>query len=283
MAARIIDGKRLAERIQDDLARDAALLRERGVTPRLEVVLVGDDPASQTYVASKVRTARKLGIESNDHIFPAGSAIEEIVDLVKRLSADPAVHGILLQSPFPHPLDYNTALMEVHPDKDVDGLHPLNAGRLVAGGTLMPPCTPAGVMELLRSEGVDPKGLGAVVVGRSMLVGKPVAHLLLAAHATVTIAHSRTRDLPGVCRGADILVAAIGRPRMITVDYVKPGAVVVDVGMNRTPEGLCGDVDFESVRSVAGALTPAPGGVGPMTITMLMRNTLTAARQRLKT
>lgn len=275
--AQIIDGKAISEQIQEELAAEAAALRARGVVPGLSVVLVGDDPASQTYVRNKLRTAERLGIQTRDHFLPATASQEEVEALIRELNADPAVHGILVQCPVPKPLDERAILNLVDPAKDVDGLHPFNAGALMHGGTPMPPCTPAGVMELLRRTGVDPKGKEAVVVGRSDLVGKPVAMLLLHAHATVTICHSRTQDLPAVCRRADILVLAIGRPKMIGAEYVKEGAVVIDVGINRVDGKLVGDVDFEAVVEKASAITPVPKGVGPMTITMLMRNTLTAA------
>lgn len=278
MSALIIDGKALAAEIQQSLAAQAAALREAGVVPRLDVVLVGDDPASHTYVRSKVRTAARLGIDSRDHLLPAAIPQAEVIALVQRLNGDPEVHGILVQSPLPPPMVYLTVLEQVDPRKDVDGLHPFNAGALMYGPIPMPPCTPAGVLELIRRTGIDLVGREAVVVGRSMLVGKPVAMLLLQEHMTVTMCHSRTRDLPSVCRRADVLVAAVGRARMIDAGYVKEGAVVIDVGINRTEQGLVGDVDFEGVREKARAITPVPGGVGPMTITMLMKNTLAAAR-----
>jgi methylenetetrahydrofolate dehydrogenase (NADP+) / methenyltetrahydrofolate cyclohydrolase len=278
MAAALIDGKAVAAQIQEELAAEAARLRAGGVQPCLAVVLVGDDPASHTYVRSKLRTAERLGVESRDHILPAATSQRELMEVVARLNADPAVHGILVQSPVPPPLDYRTVLESIDPRKDVDGFHPFSAGSLMHGATPMPPCTPAGIMELIRRSGVDLTGKEAVVVGRSMLVGKPVALLLLSENATVTICHSRTRDLPGVCRRADVLVVAIGRARMVTADYVQEGAVVIDVGINRVEGEVVGDVDFESVSPKAGAITPVPGGVGPMTITMLMKNTLTAAR-----
>lgn len=277
MAAQIIDGKAISAQIQEELAAEAAALRARGIVPGLSVVLIGEDPASQTYVRNKLRTAERLGIETRDYLLPATTPQPEVEALIRELNADPSVHGILVQCPVPKPLDERAILNTVDPGKDVDGLHPYNAGALLHGGTAMPPCTPAGVMELLRRTGVDPKGKEAVVVGRSDLVGKPVAMLLLHAHATVTLCHSRTRDLAAVCRRADILVVAIGRPKMIGADYVKDGAVVIDVGINRVDGKLVGDVDYEPVLEKASAITPVPGGVGPMTVTMLMRNTLTAA------
>lgn len=277
--AAIIDGKAIAEQIQQELAAEAAALRESGVVPGLDVVLVGDDPASQTYVRNKLRTAERLGIRSRDHVLRADTPQAEVEALIRDLNADPSVHGVLVQCPVPKPLDERAILNTVDPRKDVDGLHPFNAGELMHRGTAMPPCTPAGVMELLRRTGVDPSGKEAVVIGRSDLVGKPVALLLLHANATVTLCHSRTRDLPAVARRADILVVAIGRPKMVGADYVKEGAVVIDVGINRVDGVLVGDVDFDAVAPKASAITPVPRGVGPMTVTMLMKNTLTAARR----
>jgi len=278
MAATIIDGKAIAADIQEELAAEAAELRQGGVIPTLAVVLVGDDPASHTYVRSKLRTAERLGIDSRDHILPASTPQAEVIDLVRKLNQDPEVHAILVQSPLPAPMVYRTVLDEVDPRKDADGFHPYNSGALMYGPVPMPPCTPAGILELIRRTGVDLTGKEAVVVGRSMIVGKPAAMLLLAENATVTLCHSKTRDLGEVCRRADVLVVAIGRAKMITADCVREGAVVIDVGTNRTEAGLVGDVDFEAVREKAAAITPVPGGVGPMTITMLMKNTITAAR-----
>ncbi len=278
MGAILIDGRAIAAEIQEELAAEAAAFRARGVVPTLAVILVGDDPASHTYVRNKVRTAERLGIRSLDYLLPAETPQEELMALVAELNANPEVHGILVQSPLPPPLDYRAVLELVDPRKDVDGFHPYNVGSLVLGGTPMPPCTPAGILELIRRSGVRLEGAEAVVVGRSNIVGKPVAVMLLAQNATVTVCHSRTRDLPAVCRRAQVLVVAIGRPRMITEEYVQEGAVVIDVGINRVDGRLVGDVDFETVRHKAGAITPVPGGVGPMTIAMLMKNTLTAVR-----
>jgi methylenetetrahydrofolate dehydrogenase (NADP+)/methenyltetrahydrofolate cyclohydrolase len=277
--AQIIDGKAIAAEFQESLAAEAAALKAQGIQPALAVVLVGDDPGSQYYVRSKVKAAERLGIVAQDFILPTETTQEELNGLVDRLNADPAVHGILVQMPLPEHLDPTPIINGIAPHKDVDGFHPFNVGELVIRGTAMPPCTPAGVLELLKRTAGDLKGMEAVVVGRSMLVGKPVAMLLLAEHATVTLCHSRTRDLPAVCRRADLLIVAIGRPRMITGDYVKPGAVVIDVGINRVEGKIVGDVDFDSAAEKAGAISPVPGGVGPMTITMLMKNTLTAARR----
>lgn len=281
MAATIIDGKAVAAELQECLAREAAELRERGVQPGLAVVLVGEDPASQTYVRSKLRTAERLGIRSIDHFPPAGISQEELLALVHQLNADPSVHGILVQLPLPKHINSRAVLEAIDPRKDVDGFHPYNIGSLLIGGTLLPPCTPAGIMELIGRSGIELTGKEAVVVGRSNIVGKPVSLMLLAANATVTVCHSRTHDLAAVCRRADVLVAAVGQPRLITADFVKEGAIVIDVGTNRVDGKLVGDVDFDAVREKAAAITPVPGGVGPMTITMLMKNTLASARRTL--
>ncbi|HHY47247.1 MAG TPA: bifunctional methylenetetrahydrofolate dehydrogenase/methenyltetrahydrofolate cyclohydrolase FolD [Firmicutes bacterium] len=280
MSATIIDGKAVARDIQLQLAEDVrSLARDRGVVPGLAVILVGDDPASRVYVNNKRRMCEKLGMYSEEHLLPAATPREEITNLIKRLNADDRIHGILVQLPLPDRLDERAVLEAVDPSKDVDGFHPVNMGRLVMGSPVFVPCTPAGIMELIRRTGIDLAGKRATVVGRSNIVGKPVSLLLLAQHATVTICHSRTVDLVGVCREADILVVAAGRARLIGRDHVKPGAVVIDVGINREPSGLVGDVDFDEVREVAGYLTPVPGGVGPMTIAMLMKNTILAARR----
>jgi methylenetetrahydrofolate dehydrogenase (NADP+)/methenyltetrahydrofolate cyclohydrolase len=246
----------------------------------LATILVGDDPASHVYVGSKHKASHEAGIESRDHRFPADTAESEILDLIAELNADDAVDGILVQLPLPEQIDPDAVVAAIDPGKDVDGLTPVNAGLLAHGTPGLVPCTPAGVIELLRHEGVELEGAEAVVVGRSKLVGVPVARLLLAADATVTVCHSRTRDLAATCRRADVLVAAVGVPKLLGADAVKPGAVVIDVGMNRTAEGLCGDVDFEAASEPAAAITPVPGGVGPMTIAMLLVNTLQAARSR---
>jgi methylenetetrahydrofolate dehydrogenase (NADP+)/methenyltetrahydrofolate cyclohydrolase len=280
MPATIIDGKKIAAELQLALRGEAARLRAAGVTPSLAVVLVGEDPASQIYVRGKKRVAQDLGIEARDYLLPAAIPQSELLHLIEQLNADPSVHGILVQTPLPAGIDERAVLEQVAAAKDVDGLHPLNLGKLVVGPIAMPPCTPAGVMELFRRTGVTLVGKEAVMVGRSELVGKPLALLMLHEHATVTLCHSRTRDLPAVCRRAEVLVVAVGRPALITAEYLRPGAVVIDVGMNRLPDRLVGDVDFEAARAIAGAITPVPGGVGPMTITMLMKNTLTAARQQ---
>ncbi|MFN3653544.1 MAG: bifunctional methylenetetrahydrofolate dehydrogenase/methenyltetrahydrofolate cyclohydrolase FolD [Armatimonadota bacterium] len=277
MATRI-DGKALAAEMQAELAEEAKALRSAGVEPTLAVVLVGEDPASQIYVGNKLRTAERLGISSRDHILPTSTSQEELMALIRSLNEDPKVHGILVQSPLPPHLDERAVLSALDPAKDVDGLTPYSMGALMIGEAPLAPCTPSGIMEMLRRTGVDLTGKEAVVVGRSDLVGKPIAMLLLHQNATVTLCHSRTRDLPAVCRRADVLVVAVGRARMVNAEYVKPGAVVIDVGINRVDGKVVGDVDFDSVEPVAAAITPVPGGVGPMTVTMLMKNTLTAAR-----
>jgi methylenetetrahydrofolate dehydrogenase (NADP+) / methenyltetrahydrofolate cyclohydrolase len=277
--ATIIDGKAVAAGIRQQVAEEVAqFVAERGSPPGLATVLVGEDPASQIYVAGKHRASEEVGIASVGRELPSDTSQEELLAVVGELNADPAVHGIIVQLPLPAHLDGARATSAVDPAKDVDGLTPTNAGLLVQGRDGLRPATPSGVMELLRTYDTPLEGAHAVVVGRSDLVGKPVAFLLLAENATVTICHSRTRDLAEVCRSADVLVAAVGRPRLVTGEMVREGATVVDVGMNRTDEGLVGDVDFEAAAAKARAITPVPGGVGPMTIAMLLRNTLQAAR-----
>jgi methylenetetrahydrofolate dehydrogenase (NADP+) / methenyltetrahydrofolate cyclohydrolase len=285
--ARIIDGKAVAAASRARTAARVAELKARqGVTPGLAVVLVGDDPASKIYVANKARQAVAAGMRSFQHRLPAATSEAELARLVAELNAADCVDGILVQLPLPAHIDAARLIEAIDPAKDVDGLHPINAGRLMAGAPALVPCTPLGCLELIGSVRQDIAGLEAVVVGRSILVGKPVAQLLLQANATVTIAHSRTRDLPSVCRRADILVAAVGKPRMLGGDCVKPGAIVIDVGINRLASEaagrgkLVGDVDHAEAAKVAGAITPVPGGVGPMTIACLLANTLTAALRR---
>lgn len=274
---RIIDGKALAASVRGQVSRDVAMLKERGIEPCLAVVLVGNDPASMSYVQMKERDCAEVGIASRDLRLPADTAQADLEALIDDLNSDPAVHGILVQMPLPAHLDAESVIARISPVKDVDGFHPESLGRSVRGLPGFRACTPAGVMEMLRASRIDPAGMNAVVVGRSTIVGKPMALLLLEADATVTVCHSKTRDLASVCRGADLLVAAIGRPKMLDASYVRPGAVVIDVGINRTQEGLVGDVDFESVAPMAGAITPVPGGVGPMTRAMLLVNTVIAA------
>lgn len=282
MAAEIIDGKAIAADVRAQVARDVEAYRERfGESPGLATVLVGDDPASKIYVGGKHRASEEVGIRSIAHDLPAGMSEQDLVDLVEELNADEAVNGFIVQLPLPGHIDPARVIGAIDPGKDVDGLTPTNAGLLVQGRAALVPATPSGVMELLRRSGAELTGAEAVVVGRSDLVGRPVASLLLAENATVTMCHSRTRDLAEVCRRGDVLVAAVGRPRLITGDMVKPGATVIDVGTTRTEDGLTGDVDFESAAERARAITPVPGGVGPMTIAMLLRNTLAAARNQL--
>jgi methylenetetrahydrofolate dehydrogenase (NADP+) / methenyltetrahydrofolate cyclohydrolase len=279
--ATVIDGKQVSEQVRARVAAEAAkFIEQTGHTPGLVTVLVGEDPASQIYVRSKGERTREVGMASFHDQLPATSSQDEVESTVAKWNADDRVDGILVQLPLPGDLDSKPVLELIDPSKDVDGFHPVSVGRLVANQPGLRPCTPAGVMELLKAYDVPVTGAEAVVVGRSDIVGKPVALLLLHQSATVTIAHSRTRDLAEVTRRADILVAAVGRPKMITGDMVKPGAAVIDVGINRTDEGVVGDVDYASASEVAGAITPVPGGVGPMTIAMLLSNTLQAARLR---
>jgi methylenetetrahydrofolate dehydrogenase (NADP+) / methenyltetrahydrofolate cyclohydrolase len=286
MSATIIDGKAIAARVRAEVAGEVEQFTRRFATvPGLATVLVGEDPASAVYVGGKQKACREVGMVPFDRRLPADASFEDVAEELERLNADSAVSGILLQLPVPDHLDGPALTALIHPDKDVDGLTSVNAGLLSLGRPGLRPCTPAGVMELLADTGVELEGAEAVVVGRSNLFGKPMAQLLLAANATVTTCHSRTRDLPAVCSRAEILIVAIGRARLVDGDYVKPGAAVIDVGMNRiTPEqagnksGLVGDVDFAAVLDIASAITPVPGGVGPMTIAMLLRNTLQAAR-----
>jgi methylenetetrahydrofolate dehydrogenase (NADP+) / methenyltetrahydrofolate cyclohydrolase len=278
-----LDGKVVAQKVLDEVRTGVARLKDRtGTVPTLAVVLVGDFAPSKVYVANKKRAADTVGIASQDHVHPAGLERTALLALLRKLNADPGVHGILLQLPLPAGLDEDEAIEAIAPEKDADGLHPQNLGRLLAGEPGVVPCTPAGCLEILDHYGCELKGAEAVVIGRSRLVGKPLAQLLLARHATVTTCHTRTRDLTAHTRRADVLCVAAGRPRTVTGDMVKPGAWVIDVGINRLETGkLVGDVDFESVAARAHAVTPVPGGVGPMTIAMLLRNTLRAAERQL--
>lgn len=280
--ARIIDGKAAAAELRAGIAREVAALKAAGKpAPGLHVVLVGEDPASKVYVASKEKLAAEIGMDSVAHRLPAETTEAALLAKIAELNADDGVDGILVQLPLPKHIDTGCIIDAIDPAKDVDGLHPINAGLLAGGKTGLVPCTPLGCMLLLKQTLPSLSGLEAVVVGRSELVGRPVAQLLLQADCTVTIAHSRTRDLPAVVRRADIVVAAVGRPRMVKGDWLKPGATVIDVGINRLPDGkLCGDVDYAEAAETAGAITPVPGGVGPMTIACLLRNTLTAYRAR---
>ncbi len=282
MSAQIIDGKAIAASVRAQVAvKTHEFVARTGVTPCLTVILVGEDPASQVYVRNKGKACSDAGILSRQIDLPATTSETQLLSLIAELNADRSVHGILVQLPVPGHIDEARVIEAISPEKDVDGFHPMNAGRLFTGGVSCLPCTPYGIMKMFENEGVAIKGKNAVVVGRSNIVGKPMAMLLLAQHATVTICHSRTTDLEGVCRNADILVAAVGRAEMIRGSWIKPGAVVIDVGMNRNAEGkLCGDVAFDEAREVAGKITPVPGGVGPMTIAMLIQNTLEAAERQ---
>ncbi|GEA15950.1 bifunctional protein FolD [Moorella sp. E308F] len=280
MPAQILDGKQIAAAVREEVKQEVARLKEQGITPGLAVVLVGDDPASQVYVRNKHRACEEVGIYSEVHRLPAETTQPQLLDLIKQLNNDPRLHGILVQLPLPDHIDEKTVIDTIALEKDVDGFSPANVGNLVIGDKCFYPCTPHGCMVLLDKAGIDPKGKKAVVVGRSNIVGKPMAMMLLARHATVTICHSRTRNLAEECRQADILVAAVGKPEMITGDMIKEGAVVIDVGINRVGEKkLVGDVHFESAAQKASWITPVPGGVGPMTIAMLLKNTVEAARR----
>jgi methylenetetrahydrofolate dehydrogenase (NADP+)/methenyltetrahydrofolate cyclohydrolase len=290
--AQIIDGKAIAAEVREKVSADVAeMIARHGIKPGLAVVLVGEDPASQVYVRNKGEQTLAAGMHSVTHRLPENTGQDDLLALVRSLNADPAIHGILVQLPLPRHIDPAVIIAAIDPDKDVDGLSVTNAGRLAVGLPALVPCTPLGCVILLKGALGDLRGKHAVVIGRSNLVGKPIAQLLLQADCTVTIAHSRTRDLPAVCREADILVAAVGRPQMVQGDWIKPGAAVIDVGINRVPARdpeaaaagktrLVGDVDYEAARAVAGWITPVPGGVGPMTIACLLQNTLTAARRQ---
>lgn len=277
--AKIIDGKAVSASVKEAVAKEVAALKEQGVSVGLAVVIVGDDPASRVYVNNKKKACGACGIESFEYALPGDTAEEELLALVEKLNADPKVNGILVQLPLPRQIDEHKVIAAISPKKDVDAFHAVNVGKIMIGDFDFLPCTPAGCMDLIDSTGVSVEGKRCVVIGRSNIVGKPMAMLLLHRNGTVTICHSRTKNLKEICREADILVAAVGRANFVTADMVKEGAVVIDVGMNRLESGkLCGDVDFEAVSPVAGWITPVPGGVGPMTIATLMRNTLTAAR-----
>lgn len=277
--AKLIDGKAVSASVRAQVAQEVQELKAKGLHPGLAVVIVGDDPASRTYVNNKKKACAETGIYSEEYALPATTTQEELLSLVRSLNEKPEIHGILVQSPLPNGLDEEAVIEEINPQKDVDAFHPQNVGRIMIGNFHFLPCTPAGVIELIRSQGIEIAGKRCVVIGRSNIVGKPMAMLLLHNHGTVTICHSKTRDLAEICRKADILVAAVGRPKFVTENMVKPGAVVIDVGMDRDENGkLCGDVDFANVEPKAGYITPVPGGVGPMTIAMLLRNTVTAAK-----
>lgn len=281
MSAQILDGKALAAEIRSEVKTQVAALAEKGVSTALAVILVGDDSASQVYVRNKIKACADTGIRSLEFRMPAETTQQQLLAKIAELNADESVDGILVQLPLPKQINADAVISAIDPAKDVDGFHVANAGALVTGKQGFVPCTPFGVMRLIEKSGVNPRGKSAVIVGRSNIVGKPMALLLLAADATVTVAHSYTPDLSAVTRNADILVAAAGRAKLIKADMVKPGAVVIDVGMNRDENGkLCGDVDFAEVKEIAGSITPVPGGVGPMTIAMLMQNTVLAAQMR---
>ena len=283
MSAKIIDGKQVAARCREELKQQVAALRARGIIPGLAVILVGEDPASQVYVRNKHRACEELGIHSEQYTLPAETDRQTLLDLITELNGREEIDGILVQLPLPGHLDEKEILSAIDPAKDVDSFHPQNVGRLVIGDYFFAPCTPSGILTLIDSAGVDLTGKECVVIGRSNIVGKPMALMLLHRNATVTVCHSKTRDLPSVTRRADVLISAVGKAGCVTADMVKPGAVVIDVGVNRNQAGkLCGDVDFESVSRVAGYLTPVPGGVGPMTITMLLRSTVLSAQNRRK-
>ncbi len=281
MTASIIDGKAFAAALRGRVAeRVATFVAAAGRAPGLAVVLVGEDPASAVYVRNKGRATREAGMAGIEHRLPADVPQQTLLDLVDALNADPAIDGILVQLPLPAHIDEQAVTTRIDPDKDVDGFHPVNAGRLTVGLAGFVPCTPLGCLMLLKDQLGDLTGLDAVVIGRSNIVGKPMAQLLIGESCTVTVAHSRTRDLSSVVKRADIVIAAVGRPHLVKGDWLKPGATVIDVGINRTPDGLVGDVDFAGALSVAGAVTPVPGGVGPMTIAVLLRNTLISAERR---
>ena len=283
MSAKIIDGKQVAARCREELKQQVAALQARGIIPGLAVILVGEDPASQVYVRNKHRACEELGIHSEQYTLSADTDRQTLLDLITELNGREEIDGILVQLPLPGHLDEKEILSAIDPAKDVDSFHPQNVGRLVIGDYFFAPCTPSGILTLIDSAGVDLTGRECVVIGSSNIVGKPMALMLLHRNATVTVCHSKTRDLPSVTRRADVLISAVGKAGFVTADMVKPGAVVIDVGMNRNQAGkLCGDVDFESVSRVAGYLTPVPGGVGPMTITMLLRSTVLSAQNRRK-
>jgi len=280
VSAVIIDGKALSAKIREELKREVDDLAGRGIVPGLTVVLVGDDPASQVYVRNKAKSCEQIGIRSEVIRLPGDTPEDQLLGVIDGLNRNPDVHGILVQLPLPDHISEEKVLLAISPEKDVDGFHPVNVGNLSIGRDAFLPCTPAGCIELIRSTGTDIAGRHAVVIGRSNIVGKPMAMLLLREHATVTVCHSRTKDIEDVVCRADIVVAAVGRPNLVKKHWIKPGALVLDVGVNRLPDGkLTGDVDFESVKETAGFITPVPGGVGPMTITMLLKNTIKAAKK----
>ncbi|MDI6786417.1 MAG: bifunctional methylenetetrahydrofolate dehydrogenase/methenyltetrahydrofolate cyclohydrolase FolD [bacterium] len=289
MSARILSGKEIAKKIREELKDEIADLKSQGITPGLATILVGEDPASQVYVGAKTKTCHDLGIFSDQHTLPADTSEGKLLSLIDELNNNPKIDGILTQLPLPKQINETKVLDAISPEKDVDGFHPINVGRFftvkdfeeMVEKKLFLPCTPHGMIEIIKRSDIQMNGKEAVVLGRSNIVGKPIAMLLLANNATVTICHSRTKDLASVCKRADILIAAIGKPKFVTADMVKEGACVIDVGVNRTEQGLVGDVDFEKVVDIAGSITPVPGGVGPMTITMLMVNVVKSAKKRI--
>lgn len=279
--AKILSGKTVSQRVKENLKNEIASLKSKGVTPGLAVIIVGDDPASKVYVGRKEAMCQELEIYSEKYALPKETTEAELLELINQLNKSKNINGILCQLPLPKHLDEKKVLDTISPEKDVDAFHPVNVGKIMIGDYDFVPCTPAGIMELIKESGIDPAGKSCVVIGRSNIVGKPMAMLLLHKNGTVTVCHSKTQNLKEVAKTADILVAAVGRAGFVTADMIKEGAVVIDVGMNRTADGkLCGDVDFENAEKVAGAITPVPGGVGPMTIAMLMKNTVTAAKKQ---
>ena len=279
--ATLLSGKTVSAKIKEKLKKEVTALKAKGVTPGLAVVIVGDDPASKVYVGRKEAMCEELGMHSVKYALPAETTQDELTALVQRLNADSTIHGILVQLPLPKPLDEKAVINTIIPEKDVDAFHPVNVGKIMIGDYDFVPCTPAGIMELIAESGVEIEGKNCVVIGRSNIVGKPMSMLLLHKNGTVTVCHSKTKNLGEITKNADILVAAVGRAGFVTADMVKPGAVVIDVGMNRLEDGrLVGDVAFDEVADIAGAITPVPGGVGPMTISMLMKNTVTAAKRQ---
>lgn len=278
--ANLINGKEISAKVKADVAKETEALAELGITPGLAVVIVGDNPASRVYVNNKKKACEEVGFYSEEYALPAETTQEELMSLIHKLNEKCDIDGILVQLPLPDHLDEKAVIEAISPKKDVDAFHASNVGKIMIGDYKFLPCTPAGVMELIKSTGIEVSGKNCVVIGRSNIVGKPMAMLLLHENGTVTICHSKTKNLKEICKGADILVAAVGKAKFVTADMVKDGAVVIDVGMNRNEDGkLCGDVDFDSVEPIASYITPVPGGVGPMTIAMLMRNTLTAAKE----
>ena len=278
--AKIIDGKVISTALKERIAAEVEKLKEKGICPGLAVIIVGENPASQVYVRNKERTCISLGMKSEKIELKESTTQEELLEIIDKLNKDDSIHGILCQLPLPSHINEKDILNAISYEKDVDAFHPINVGKIMIGDFDFLPCTPAGIMEMLRYEGIETKGKNYVVIGRSNIVGKPMAMLMLHADSTVTICHSRTKNLKEICLGADILIAAVGKANFVTADMVKEGAVVIDVGMNRVDGKLCGDVDYENVQNIASAITPVPGGVGPMTIATLMQNTLTAAKRK---